>query len=327
MFAPAGVVYGPQQQSMFAPVGASYGYGPPAYGPYTIAMEMPAAIGVPGIGYTQPMTGITSTMAAPTAGRMYGGYSQYMGGGILPGAAVNPAAAAIAAGTWQPGVSSLGQQVNVPNAAFASDVHGTQAVGTQYNPNYYVGAEGAGVLSGAVHGPAWGLREEGASPTGWDAATQAWYGSDAMLRKEMKARGESTDQYAGMKKSSAPPGINAAWWDEFTAQHGGQDPDTFYERQGEGLAEALADRDWGAQFAQAQGRPPTDDEWRVHWFQTRTGMSQEDRDAWRRKKETRRTLKQTTGGKLPWARSAQEAAAGGGEARPPLWVPPSVTWM
>lgn len=115
-------------------------------------------------------------------------------------------------------------------------------------------------------------------------------------------------------RNPAPPGINQAWWDQFTAEHAGENPDQFYGRTGEGLAEALADREWSEAFARDTGRPPSEDEWRAHWFMTRTGATQEQRDEWRRAREMRRVLRE------------QRSPGRRFEERPPVFVPPYVVW-
>lgn len=114
----------------------------------------------------------------------------------------------------------------------------------------------------------------------------------------------------------APPGINQGWWDAFTREHGGENPQEFYERSGEGLQDALWDRDWSEQFARDTGRPPNDDEWRAHWFMTRTGATQEQRDEWKRAKEIRRALR----------RYGDREPSEPFQQRPPVYVPPYVIW-
>lgn len=93
-------------------------------------------------------------------------------------------------------------------------------------------------------------------------------------------------------------GAGLGWWYKaFQDEHEGQTPEQYYKATGEGLAEALADKEWAENFAEDNGRPPTDDEWRWWWFESRTGGA-------------------------PPGEEPEEA----GEARPPLYVPPPTTW-
>lgn len=73
------------------------------------------------------------------------------------------------------------------------------------------------------------------------------------------------------KYREAPAGVPAGWYRQFQEEHGGETPEEFYRRTGEGLDEALADRAWGEQFARERGRPPSEDDWRYNWFMTRKG--------------------------------------------------------
>lgn len=57
------------------------------------------------------------------------------------------------------------------------------------------------------------------------------------------------------------------WYNQFTSEHGGTDPISFYgggiwRSEEDALDQALWDAEWGNQFARTYGRPPTDDEWK-----------------------------------------------------------------
>jgi len=72
-----------------------------------------------------------------------------------------------------------------------------------------------------------------------------------------------------------PPGFGE-WWGQFTREHGGKDPEEFYAgvgRYGEGLEEALADREWSQGFERMYNRPPSDDDWQAHYYASRPGAA------------------------------------------------------
>jgi hypothetical protein len=121
---------------------------------------------------------------------------------------------------------------------------------------------------------------------------------------------------ANMAAENPPEGISGRWWNEFRAQHGGQNPSQAYGQHGEGLAEALYDKAWSEGFARAEGRPPTDEEWTAHYYATRGGprMSEEQR-------QLRRALRRARGGYVPPTSTTPEQ-----EQRPPTFVPPYVVW-
>lgn len=118
----------------------------------------------------------------------------------------------------------------------------------------------------------------------------------------------------GGRGAAAPSGVNPQWYQEFQRQHGGQTPEQFYAQTGEGLAHALADKDWSEGFAQMYGRPPTDDDWRAHWFSTRVGYQPGEGGrgsaAWLKARKERRRAKK----------------AGEQEQRPPTYMPPPIIW-
>lgn len=71
------------------------------------------------------------------------------------------------------------------------------------------------------------------------------------------------------------------WYQKFQQQHGGKTPEQFYGGNREGMAEALADREWSQGFERSYGRPPTDDDWKAWYFHSRGGGSYGVREAWR----------------------------------------------
>ena len=111
------------------------------------------------------------------------------------------------------------------------------------------------------------------------------------------------------KYATAPPNVDPAWYRQFQIEHGGEKPEDFYARTGEGLDEAVADRDWGNRFAQMMGRAPSEYDWEEHWYATRPpyrGRPQGDPGpGWRRKSK----------------RGATED-----EKRAPLYVPQQTSW-
>lgn len=114
--------------------------------------------------------------------------------------------------------------------------------------------------------------------------------------------GRVEQQYA-----PAPPNVDAAWYKQFQVEHDGETPEKFYARTGEGLDEALADREWGDRFARMMGRAPTEWDWEEHWYSTRAyGRPQGNPGpGWRRKSK----------------RGATDDIK-----RPPLYVPPQTSW-
>lgn len=106
------------------------------------------------------------------------------------------------------------------------------------------------------------------------------------------------------KFSPAPPDIDAAWWKQFQVEHGGEDPKKFYARTGEGIDEALEDRDWGNRFAQMYGRGPSEYDWEEHWYATRA-YGRPQGPGWRRK---------------------SKSGATDDALRPPLYVPQQTAW-
>lgn len=123
--------------------------------------------------------------------------------------------------------------------------------------------------------------------------------------------------------AAAPPGVNPGWYAEFQRRHGGQTPEEFYGRTGEGLPEAMADLEWSQGFAQMYGRPPTEDDWKAHWFATRVGrqpgegtmggMTPRQYERWQRARKERR-------------RAKKAEKEGTNEPRPPTWMPPQIIW-
>jgi hypothetical protein len=57
------------------------------------------------------------------------------------------------------------------------------------------------------------------------------------------------------------------WARAFAREHGGRSPMQAYARHEDPLQAAMIDRLWGEQFARQKGRPPTEAEWRGHWYE------------------------------------------------------------
>lgn len=57
-----------------------------------------------------------------------------------------------------------------------------------------------------------------------------------------------------------------AWATAFKAERGGRGVLAAYARHEEPLTAALIDKLWGEQFAREAGRPPTEEEWKAHWY-------------------------------------------------------------
>ena len=95
---------------------------------------------------------------------------------------------------------------------------------------------------------------------------------DAFLGKETKP----TSTPYGSNPLYSKKNISPAWVSDFTQQHGGQDPITFYgggkiQNESSALWEADWDRKWGDQFMRTYGRPPSDEDW-AHSYQHRNAM-------------------------------------------------------
>jgi hypothetical protein len=124
----------------------------------------------------------------------------------------------------------------------------------------------------------------------------------------------------------APPGVDRAWYEEFKKQHGGQAPEQSYGRHGEGLAEALADREWSQGFQQMAGHAPSQYDWENWYYQSRYGGRPGPPKGTREYKAMRAAERYKRERKRKKARRAARQAAGGEDNRPPLWVPPQLTW-
>jgi len=122
------------------------------------------------------------------------------------------------------------------------------------------------------------------------------------------------------------------WYLRFMEQHGGQTPEDFYRTSGyrrEGLAEALADLDWSKGFQQMYGRPPSEDDWKAWYFQSRGGGNYGGRELWRGVKgasenEYRRMLAQATT-KKERNKIKRYKAASGGAGWDELWASGKLT--
>lgn len=131
--------------------------------------------------------------------------------------------------------------------------------------------------------------------------------------------------------ANVPAGVQQAglsnWYQRFMEQHGGQTPEDFYRTSGyrrEGLSEALADLDWSKGFQQMYGRPPSEDDWKAWYFQSRGGGSYGGRELWRDVKdasnnEYRRMLAQATT-KAERNKIKRYKAASGGKGWDQLWA-------
>jgi len=110
----------------------------------------------------------------------------------------------------------------------------------------------------------------------------------------------STRPVAVQPGANVPVGVQelglGGWYERFTQQHGGQTPEQYYGQHREGLAEALGDLEWSRGFQGMYGRPPTEDDWKAWYFQSRGGGNFGARDLYRDVKgmsdqEYRRALK------------------------------------
>ena len=129
----------------------------------------------------------------------------------------------------------------------------------------------------------------------------------------------------GGRGMQAPPGVDPGWYAQFQREHGGQTPEQFYGQTGEGLAHAMADKEWSEGFARMYGRPPSEHDWRAHWFSTRVGyqpgenrmagMTPRQYERWQRARKERRR-----------AKKREQAMGGKEERRPPVWMPPAIVW-
>lgn len=185
--------------------------------------------------------------------------------------------------------------------------------GNWYAPG--IGGPARTVLGSAVPGSipsrtAWdwevpevqGGRGGGAIPRpGWTTWGEQFGQEDG--RREGGGGGERRTSGGGRWRNNAPAGVDQKWWDDFTEQHEGQNPLDYYGEQGEGLAEAMGDLEWSQNFQEMYGRPPSDDDWRLWWFQKR-GLPNPDRP---KRRQAQQQVEQT-------------------EERPPLWVPPMIVW-
>jgi hypothetical protein len=58
-----------------------------------------------------------------------------------------------------------------------------------------------------------------------------------------------------------------SWASAFAAEHGGAGPMETYKKHAQPLVAAMIDKLWGEDFAKKTGRPPSDEEWRAHWYE------------------------------------------------------------
>ena len=145
------------------------------------------------------------------------------------------------------------------------------------------------------------------------------YGQQQPQAQQPQYRPPTQQQAGGQAPyAQAPQGVDPGWYRRFQGEHEGQTPEQFYGAQGtgEGLAEALGDLEWSQGFAGMYGRPPTDDDWKAWWFQSRVGASPQDIAYW-----------QSPAGKRDLQRKRERASGGEGVGpRPPNWIPPPITW-
>lgn len=111
--------------------------------------------------------------------------------------------------------------------------------------------------------------------------------------------------------AQAPAGVDPGWYGRFQQEHGGQTPEQFYAQTGEGLAHALADKEWSEGFARMYGRPPSEYDWRAHWFSTRAGGTPESRQSARSSYSR-------------WVEQQRDKERE--EQKPPTYMPPAVIW-
>lgn len=199
---------------------------------------------------------------------------------------------------------------------------GAGAAWLPWDPNYYAQGPG-GQLVGAMVEQAIQNAQAGAGGTGTAGA-----GGGTTSRRAWKA----------------PPGVDAAWYNQFRQEHGGETPEDYYGRTREGLSEALADREWSQGFQQMYGRPPTDDDWQAWWYSSRgrewAAMSPSERaharkearhkgrmewareHGWNHWNEYERWVKE---GKAQKGQSKQEATPTTPE-KAPQYMPPQIVW-
>jgi hypothetical protein len=227
-----------------------------------------------------------------------------------PARRVSLGQAAGIAGGYVPPWTGLTEPANVANLYLP--VTQRTGAGTTY-PVYPAMAPGQAGYQGAYNEPAYTM---GNAPQAPQAPTAGGAG------------GQAGGGYR------PPPGIDPAWYREFQQQHGGKAPEQFYGGHGEGLAEALADREWSQGFQQMTGHAPSQYDWENWYYQSRYGgrpgpprgsREYEAMRAAEKYKSEKRTHK--------WRRKQRIAAGtekprkkGEPEQRPPLWVPPQVTW-
>lgn len=141
----------------------------------------------------------------------------------------------------------------------------------------------------------------------------------------------TTTGYANVPAEVQQAGLSN-WYQRFMEQHGGQTPEDFYRTSGyrrEGLSEALADLDWSKGFQQMYGRPPSEDDWKAWYFQSRGGGNYGGRELWRDVKgasdnEYRRMLAQATT-KEERNKIKRYKAASGGAGWDQLWASGKLT--
>lgn len=129
-------------------------------------------------------------------------------------------------------------------------------------------------------------------------------------------QGTQQGQAQAQGKGAAPQNWFDRWQQEFQGEHGGASPSDWYKKQGEGLAEALGDREWSQRFAREQGRPPNQTEWEDHWYISRTGRPRPvfSPEQWKKLRSMMKGRRRSSGG------GAEE------EQRPPNYVPPMTIW-
>jgi len=249
-----------------------------------IAEQMQPGPNVQGWGAQAP----TYQVQAPSqATQAYAGYNPYQFQG-----------AAVTAGGWGPGgygtagqPSSLPQfvqerQAGQPGQALDARRQYLMQVAEQRR------AAGLGTYGQSVGG--------GALPPGYpDQGTQQAQGGQGQQGQAQGGGGNWFDR----------------WQSEFSKEHGGASANDWYKAQGEGLAEALGDREWSVRFAQEQGRSPTQTEWEDHWYITRTGRPRPtfSPEQWKALRGMMKRRRSSGGG-------AEE------EKRPPNYVPPMTIW-
>ena len=247
--------------------------------------------------------------ALPAVGQTWGrtpfGWPVYPTG-VLGSPAGTPLAGAQAGGQGAglgAGAIGTGWGLGVPAWPPGPGLGGAQAAGAVGG-----GAVGGGPVIGSVQGPGSAGALSG-GPGNW--APPPPTGAAAAAPPEPPGGGQAPSG------SPAPPGISQQWWDAFAKEHGGQTPIDYYGGTGEGMAEALADLEWSKGFEQMYGRPPTDDDWRAWWFQTRAGG-----EPWG-DEESRRRLSRIA---ERWEKALERWQELQNKQRAPLWIPPEVYW-